>query len=161
MIPEINMQGQKFSLTENYETVGVATTSPLDGAWKLTKSYGLIGKDSFPDTKTQFKIYSSGYFIFGQTYADSSKKIHTGMGYGKFVMTGTNKSKEPVLVSSFYQVRGQDVDIDIEMKGTDEYMQTFNSVDGYKSVEFYQRMKKLEKVIIFYGCLHCSLSKTL
>ncbi|MEO7263660.1 MAG: hypothetical protein ABIW38_02050 [Ferruginibacter sp.] len=141
-IPEIKMGDQKFSLTEEYDAAGTATKSPLDGAWKLTKSYSIMGKDSFPETKTQFKIYGSGYFIFGQTFSDSANKSHTAMGYGKFVMTGTTKSKESVLVSSFYQVRGQDVDIDIEMNGTDEYKQTYSTNDGYKGVEIYQRMKK-------------------
>lgn len=101
-----------------------------------------MGKDSFPDTRTQYKVYGSGYFAFGGTYADSTNKTHTGMGYGNFAMTGTNKSKETVLVSSYSQVRGQVIDIDIEMNGTDEYQQSFTTPDGYKLVEVYQRMKK-------------------
>ena len=143
LIPEIQMQsGDKLALTEDYETAGTATKSPLDGAWKQTKGYSIKGKDTTAGINTQFKMYAAGYFIFGHTYSDSTKKNHTGMGYGKFVMTGTNKSKESVLVSTYYQVRGQEFDLDIEMNGSDEYKQTITDKDGSKGIEIYQRMKK-------------------
>lgn len=57
-------------------------------------------------------------------------------------MTGSNKSKESVLASTYHQIRGKDFDIDIEMNGTDEYKQTITEADGTKLVEIYQRMKK-------------------
>ncbi len=142
VIPNIEMNGKKYVLKEDYEKVGSEVKSPLDGLWKLTSSYSLMGKDSFPENKTQYKIYCGGYFIFGLTYTDSTNKINSGMGYGKFAMTGTNKSKESVLVSSYSEVIGKDIDISIEMSGTDAYTQSFTSKDGYKAVEHYQRVKK-------------------
>jgi hypothetical protein len=141
LISGIQWGDQQISLTEDYETVGTATKSPLDGAWKMIKSYSIVGKDTTAGTGTQFKMYSNGYFIFGNTYSDSAKKNHTGMGYGKFAMTGTNKSKESVMVSTYYEIRGKDVDLDIEMNGADEYKQTIKW-DNSIGVEIYQRMKK-------------------
>lgn len=107
----------------------------------MIKSYSITGKDTTAGTGTQFKMYGNGYFIFGNTYSDSAKKNHTGMGYGKFVMTGTNKSKESVMVSTYYEIRGKDVDLDIEMNGADEYKQTIKW-DNSIGVEIYQRIKK-------------------
>jgi hypothetical protein len=63
------------------------------------------------------------------------------MGYGKFVMNGANKLTESCITSSYYQVRGQDNKIDIEMNGNEEYKQTINYPDGGKSIEIYQRLK--------------------
>jgi hypothetical protein len=142
LIPGIQWGDQKISLTEDYETVGTATKSPLDGTWKLVKSYSVTGKDTTAGTSTQFKMYAGGYFMFGNTYSDSAKKNHTGMGYGTFAMTGNNKSHEKVMVSTYYQIRGQEVDLDITMNGADEYTQTIKWNDGGTGVEVYQRMKK-------------------
>jgi hypothetical protein len=142
VIPEMVMQGEKYALTEEYETAGTAAASPLDGAWKMTGGYTIKGKDSAAMNITQYKMYGSGYFIFGHSYTDSASIKHTGVGFGKFVMTGANKSKESVIASTYYQARGKDFDIDIEMNGTDEYKQTITEADGTKEVEIYQRMKK-------------------
>jgi len=142
VIPDVTFGTDHFKLTEEYETVSTATTSPLDGAWKLVKAYTIKGADSLPDKITQFKVYGAGHFIFGHTYSDSLNRPHTGMGYGTFAMTGTNKSKETVTVSTYASVRGQVVDVDIELKGADEYKQVIVMKDGTKLAEEYQRLKK-------------------
>lgn len=143
VISDMQMQsGDKMKLTEAYETVGTAATSALDGVWKITKAYTVNGKDTSKNNAVQYKMYAGGYFIFGHTYSDSAKKTHTGMGYGTFAMTGSNKSKETVLVSTYYQIRGQVVDLDIEMNGADAYTQTITGKDGSKGVEVYERLKK-------------------
>ena len=142
VIPEIESRGQKFKLTEDYETAGTAATSALDGAWKETKAYTVKGKDTTKNEAIQYKTYYAGHFIFGHTYKDSAAKLHTGMGYGTFEMSGTNKVKEHVAVSTYYQIRGTDVDIDIEMNGADEFKQTITQTNGDKNVEHYQRLKK-------------------
>ncbi len=142
IIPDMQSQGQHIKLTEEYESIGTATTSPLDGAWKQIKSYYVNGKDTTVNKLTQFKMYYAGHIIWGQTYADYKNKIHTAMGFGKFVMNSNNKLIESMIASTFYQVRGHDFDIDIEMNGADEYTQTINNKDGSKSVEIYQRLKK-------------------
>jgi hypothetical protein len=79
--------------------------------------------------------------MFGRTYTDSTNKIHA-TGYGSFTMTGNNKSKETVMTSNFPEIRGQNIDINIEFKGADSYNQTITRPDGIKSVEFYQKLKK-------------------
>ncbi len=142
VIPEIESGGQKFRLTEEYDAVGTTEKSPLDGAWKEIKSYTIKGKDTTVNNATQFKTYYAGHFIFGHTWADSTKKLHTGMGYGTFAMNGTNKVKENVEASTYYQVRGKIFDIDIELTGADEFKQTITESNGDKGVEIYQRVKK-------------------
>ena len=131
----------KIKLTEAYEAAGTATTTPLDGAWKEVKAYGIKGKDTAVRTITQYKTYYAGHFIFGHTYKDSANKLHTGMGYGTFSMDGANKIKENVMASNYGVIRGKSFDIAIEMTGADAYKQTIIE-NGEIGVEFYERLKK-------------------
>ena len=57
-------------------------------------------------------------------------------------MIGNNKVKEHVNVSTYYQIRDKNLDIDIEMTGTDEFKQTITEANGAKNVEIYQRLKQ-------------------
>jgi hypothetical protein len=137
------IQGKKYSLAEEYESVGKKVKSPLDGAWKELKSFTLNGKDTTMNKVTQFKTYYGGYVIWGQTYMDSAtQKSRTGIGCGTFEMTGNNKSKEIVTNSNYSQIVGMTFNIDIEFKGNDEYKQTITGSNGDKYVEIYQRLKK-------------------
>ncbi len=142
VLPEIEYQGQKWKLTEEYESAGTSAKSPLDGAWKEIKSYTIKGKDTTIQKMTQYKTYFAGHFMFGHTYRDSANKLHTGIGYGTFEMNGANKVKEKVTTSTYYQIRGQSFDIDIEMNGADEFKQTITDTTGDRTVEVYTRMKK-------------------
>ena len=142
LMPGISSEGKKLKITEEYESVGAAVKSPLDGAWKAINVYAIKGKDTVTTKIAQYKTYYAGNFMFGHTYMDSTNKLHTGMGYGTFEMNGTNKVKESVSASNYYQVRGKSFDIDIEMNGTDEFTQTITNTDGSKDVELYQRLKK-------------------
>ncbi len=137
----VGQDGQKYKLTEEYESVGTATTSPLDGAWKQTSAFTVKGKDTSSNINNQYKTYFAGHVIWGHNYTDSLKKVHTGIGFGKFVMNGTDKVKESLEASTYYQIRGKDIDLDIEMKGADEFKQTITNSDGSKNVEIYQRLK--------------------
>ena len=140
VIPEIG--ADKYKLTEIYNTVGTAVTTPIDGLWKAVKMYEIKGTDTVTNEINQYKMYSAGHFMFGHTWADSTKKLHTGMGFGTFTMDGTTKIKEHVDASNYSQIRGQDVELAIEMTGTDEYKQTIIWTDGTKGVEIYKRVKK-------------------
>lgn len=143
IIADMQSQGQHITLTEDYESVGTATKAPLDGAWKQTKSYYVVGKDTTVSSNvTQFKTYFAGHVIWGNTYTDSANKTYTSIGFGTFVMNGANKVKESMTASTIYQVRGHDFDVDITMNGTDGFTQTMNNKDGSKSVEVYVRLKK-------------------
>ena len=142
IIPDILTQGRHIKLTEEYESAGTPVTSPLDGAWKQTKSYTIKGNDTTKNKVTQFKTYYAGIVVWGNTSADSLGKTHAGTGFGKFEMKGNNKIKESMIASTFYQVRGHDFDIDIELNGKDGFTQTINNTDGSKSVEVYERLKK-------------------
>ena len=139
-IPEMETLGQKIALTEEYASVGTNTKSPLDGVWKELKTFYVLGKDTTKYNTTQYKAYYGGHFIWGHTYSDSVKKIHTGVGFGKFQLNDSNKLKESIFTSSYYQLRGTDMNIDVEMNGTDEFKQTITYKNGGKAIEIYQRM---------------------
>jgi len=142
IIPEIESRGQKFKLTEEYNSVGATAKTPLDGAWKLVKYYIINGKDTTNMEMIQFKTYYAGHFIFGHSYTDSAHKTHTGIGFGTFEMNGSNKVKESPVASTYSAVSGQNFDIDIELNGNDGFKQTIINKDGSKLVEVYERLKK-------------------
>jgi hypothetical protein len=136
-----NNAGQKFDLTEMYAPVGTGTDSELDGAWKQLKNYSIKGKDTTAYHGIQYETYFSGYCIWGNTWKDSLNKTHTGVGFGKFVMTG-NKVKESMIGSTYSMVRGHDFDIDVELMGKDGFKQRMKNSDSTVSVEVYERLKK-------------------
>ena len=142
IIPEIESQGQKFRLTEDYKKVSSDATSPLDGSWKQTKFYYIKGKDTSSDERVEYKTYYAGHFIWGESYTDSAKKIHTGIGYGTFTMDGTNKVKETIMSSTYSQINGMTFNIDITSSGTDSFNQTIVNPDSSKTIEYYERLKK-------------------
>jgi hypothetical protein len=136
-----NNAGQKFDMTETYDSVGANTPTAIDGAWKLVKRFTVKGKDTTNSNGTQFKTYYAGYCIWGHTWKDSLNKSHTGLGFGKFTMPADNKVKEFMSASTYSMVRGHDFDIDLEMMGKDGFKQTMNNSDGTKAVEVYERLK--------------------
>jgi hypothetical protein len=136
-----NNAGQKFDMTEAYDSVATGATTAVDGAWKLVKRYTVKGKDTTNSNGTQYKTYYAGYIIWGATWKDSLSKTHTGLGFGKFTMPAENKVKESMTTSTYSQVRGHDFDIDLEMMGSDGFKQTISSPDGSKTVEVYERLK--------------------
>jgi len=144
VIPDLESQGQKTILTEEYRSVGTAEKTPIDGVWKELKTYYIKGKDTTKYNTTQYKAYYGGYYIWGNTYSDSAKKNHTGMGFGKFVLSGKDSLTESCITSSYYRLRGQDIHVDIEMNGEDEYKQTITYPNNEKSVEIYQRLKEMK-----------------
>ena len=144
IIPDISGMNDSlhYKLTEEYENAGTETKTPLDGVWKLTKALVIKGKDTTIQKITQYKAYYAGHVIFGHSYTDSLNKNHTGVGFGKFEMSGDNKAKETMMTSTYYQVRGNNFDLDITLNGADEFTQTIKEMDGTTGVETYQRIKK-------------------
>lgn len=142
VIPQIVTDSQNYKLTEIYQKVGTATKTPLDGVWKEVRSYNLRGKDTLKTTRTQYKGFYNGYFMFGHTFIDSVAKKHTGIGFGTFQMVNDKKIKETDLNSTYSIIAGNTFDIDIEMTGTDQYKQTLTNADGTIGVEYYERLKK-------------------
>lgn len=141
VIPEMNNGDQKIKLTEEYETVSKSVKTPLDGSWKQTRSYNIKGNEVTDNKVTQYKTYYAGHFMFGHTYKDDMNKTHTGIGFGSFSMKG-NKVKENIEASTYYQIRGKTVELEIELMGNDQYKQTITNVNGEKAVEIYERMKQ-------------------
>ena len=138
-------QGRKFILTETYKSVGKRVTTPLDGAWKQTKSTYTSenGTTSTEDHPTQFKVYQSGYFIWANTSQDSTAgKSVSFYGYGTFDMKGGNTCTEVNSSSSFKTALvGKPVTLKVEFTGKDAYQQTIVFPNGSRIVEAYERMK--------------------
>jgi hypothetical protein len=133
--------GQHSKHTEEYQSVGTAVKTPLDGCWKLIKSVTVKGKDTVTNKITQYKTYYAGHFIFGRTFRDAAKRTQTGIGYGTYEMNATNKITETTQASSYSANRGKSFVIDIEMNGDDEYKQIIKEANGNISIEVYQRIK--------------------
>lgn len=144
VIPEIGTGADKFKLTEEYTAVGNTATSALDGAWKQTNRMWIKGKDTTTakaNEVTQYKVYYGGYCIWGNVWKDSANKSSSGVGFGKFTMTGNNV-KESMMASTYSSVRGKDFDITIVLDGKDGFTQTMKNEDGTLNIEVYERMKK-------------------
>ena len=67
-----------FILTEEYDKVGKEPETKLDGAWRQVKDIFINAKGDTTtnQTKTQFKVYQSGYFI----WANPNKDPASGSG---------------------------------------------------------------------------------
>ena len=99
-----------------------------------------MGSDTTNNNITQYKTYYAGNWIWGHTWKDSTNKIHTGIGYGKFSMPAPNKVKESMKAATYFEVRGHDFTIDVVMIGKDGFRQAMNNADGSKGVEIYERL---------------------
>ena len=133
-----------YLLTEDYENVSKTMTSPLDGAWKQTKSEYLskTGNLSFHDIR-QYKVYQAGHFVWASTRTDSATtKPISFFGYGTFKMNGKNSFTETNQNSTFASdLVGKPILIKLEMMGPDAFQQTTVSADGGIGKESYERMK--------------------
>jgi hypothetical protein len=135
--------GGTFDLTEYYSTVGIPATSVLDGTWKIVRAFSIVKGDTVRvRNATQYKVYYNGYVMWGHSLKDSANRIHTGVGYGKFTVSGDISLKESMMASTYNAVRGHDFDIEFVLNGKDAFKQTITNLDGSKDLEFYERMKR-------------------
>lgn len=141
IIRDMEIEGQKYTLTEEYEAVGNGTVSPLDGAWVMTSGYNISGADTSELVGTQYKAYSAGNFMFAHSYRDSLNVQRTGLGYGTFVMNGENGASETIQTSSYPQIVGRPFQLQITFTGPDEFMQVITDGNG-SSTENYRRLGK-------------------
>ncbi|CAN5369838.1 hypothetical protein BH20BAC1_BH20BAC1_20020 [soil metagenome] len=142
VIPEIVVQGKPAKLTEDYREVGKELDTPLDGVWKEVRSYDIVGNDTIPKNRVQYKAYNDGYFMFGHFLPDSSRRGRTGIGFGTYEMINDSQIKETDLNSTYAIIAGNSFMVDIAMDGSDRYVQTIIDSTGTKSVEHYERLKK-------------------
>lgn len=137
-------QGRRYTHTEEYSDVGRGLTTPLDGAWKQTKSIN-IGNDGRTTTNTsptQFKMYQSGHFMWAGTHMDSARgKPVSSFGYGVLLLDGRKSVKE-ISTNSTYRTAliGKAIPVQLEFMGKDAFRQTIVWPDG-KSIEEYARLK--------------------
>ncbi len=134
----------KFLLVEDYKKVGKNNPTPLDGAWTQVKNINIDATGDTVHNKvvTQFKMYQSGHFIWANPSKDpASDNFVTAYGYGTFKMKGNDRCIETNTNSTYRDLVGRPVDIDIEILGPDAYKQTIAVGDGVRSVEVYERLK--------------------
>lgn len=144
VIEAIPIEGKNYKLTEDYEDVGRAVTSPLDGTWKQVRNIYISnnGDSSVNDNPVEYKIYESGYFIWAITSKDSANRNVSVFGYGTFEMNGDSLSRETVMNSTFVRgLKGRTYEVDIDIENKDRYKQTITFANGDKSVEIYERMQ--------------------
>jgi hypothetical protein len=136
--------GRLYILTEEYGNVSAPLTSPLDGAWKMTKSIfePKTGRPTTDSTSTQFKVFQAGHFMWVRTSTDSAtRKPVSTFGYGTFEMSGGNKARERTTNSTFRTALiGKPLTVQLKLMGKDAYQQTIDWPDG-KSTEVYQRLQ--------------------
>ncbi len=142
VMPNIMSDKGVLTITEEYKSVGKPVISPLDGAWKNTAHYFIIGNDTTKLNDKLYKIFYAGYWATGILSIDSTTQPNTEIMYGTFEMAGSNKIKEAVITATNTALRGQTFEGDIEMKSTDEFKQTITTPTGLKYVDGYQRLKK-------------------
>jgi hypothetical protein len=142
VIEHIPIEGKDYKLTEEYQNVGSAISSPLDGAWKQVRNVYITNKgdSSVNTTPVEYKIYQSGYFIWAITTKDSAQKDVSVFGYGTFDYDGKNKSKETMMNSTFVSTKGKGYDVAVEMNGRNAYRQTITFANGDRSIEYYERI---------------------
>lgn len=140
----LSAQNRKYSQVEEYETIGKADSTALDGAWKLTKNYYIqkSGDTTSNPNITEFKVYQSGQFIWAASYPDSANRRLTFFGYGRYEMNGNNASKEVNTLSTYPPIIDSTFNIQLEFMGKDSYKQTIVQRDSARSVEVYERLKK-------------------
>jgi len=143
-IKDLPSQGKKYTLIEQYQNVGKSDSTYLDGTWRKTQNFYVDNKGdtSSRPNYTDFKVYQKGNFIWAASYPDSTKKLRTFFGYGKFQMDGPNKSKEINSLSTYPPLIDSTNNIELEFIGTDFYKQTILQPGGGKSIELYVRLKK-------------------
>lgn len=141
VIHDIQIDSVSSTLTEHYLSVKDTTTSPLDGVWKEIKSYMIVGKDTLPNVRTQYKAFYRGYFMFGNTVQIGNNQTKAGIGYGTFKKTGDGEMEETDLNSSYPFIAGNTFKVTYTMSDNDHFMQTVQNADGSLGVEFYERLK--------------------
>lgn len=141
VIRDMELRGQKFTLTEEYEYQGTPIPSPLDGAWLLETSYKVSGNDTSRISGTQYKTYYAGNFIFGHTWLDSLNIHRTSVVFGTFEMKDEKTAREIVQGSNFSDLIGRSFDVNLSFNGPDEFTQTIKDGNGI----LLERYRKLGK----------------
>jgi len=141
-IEHLPIGDKDYKLTEEYQNVGSAISSPLDGAWKQVRNVYIPNKgdSSVNTTPIEYKTYQSGYFIWAITTKDSSQHNVSVFGYGTFDFDGKNKSKETMMNSTFISTKGKAYDVAVDMNGRNAYRQTITFANGDRSIEYYERL---------------------
>lgn len=144
VIEKIPIGPQNYKLTEDYQTAGPSSQSPLDGAWKQVKNIFVNrkGDSAINNNPMEYKVFQSGYFIWAITVKDSANRRTAVFGYGPFEMTGKDKMKETIANTTFISgLRGRTYEVGLEFPRPNMYKQTITFANGEKSIEIYEKLK--------------------
>jgi hypothetical protein len=135
-------QGQKYVLKEEYKRMPAKASAPLDGLWKMERTYTVKGTDTVESKVRQYKIYWQGHFIFIHRFPQDSAgtKFKNGFGTGEYTFRN-DTLREEEKKSNYALLRGHKFTVKITRNGDDEYTQVINSAQNGESVEIYRRVK--------------------
>lgn len=140
LIENIQINGLPTRLMEEYISIPAVGASPLDGTWKLASFCKVTAKDSVCEPRKQYKIFHKGYFMFLQGI-DRGTYYSKSFGFGHFDFT-KNSLSETNLFTSFTRMADQQVNIQVDFKNPDEFVQTISSdLDSATVIERYIRLK--------------------
>jgi len=144
VIEYVSNYNKRYFLRENYKKVGKAITSPLDGAWKLTKSSTIDKNGNVVVNRkiTQFKLYQSGNFVWVNTYPNQKgHSTNSRFGYGEFEMNGSSSFKEINANSTHSSLVDTPVLVDLKFLNKDMYQQTIQLENDSRLVEVYRKLE--------------------
>ena len=137
-----SVQGVKYVLKEEYKKLKPASSSRLDGLWRMERTYTIRQGDTVESKVRQYKMYWMGHFIFIHRFPQDSLETRYKNGYGTGVFTLKNDTlREEEQKSNYALLRGHKFAIKISLNGDDEYTQVINSAQNGQSVEIYRRVK--------------------
>jgi len=140
VIRDIQTASGVLTFTEEYESASLGKSSKLDGAWRGIKVQSVKNADTTIFAISQYKVYESGNFIYGHTYADSVGRNITGIGYGTFEVINDSTINETVTLST-YDKPGETFLVNVEWIDDSHYRQTVSHGD-VTFVEEYERIVK-------------------
>jgi hypothetical protein len=142
-IPELMVNGKKWSLKETYTTIASSGTSALDGVWHQTKSINVTGQDSVENTYNEYKVFHAGHFMWAARALENatSTTYMKHVGQGTFTLNN-NDLTENLTFSSNKAWTGK-YNIPVSFNGADEFTQTIvDTVNKVTSIKTYKRVSK-------------------
>ena len=146
-IDQIKINGMQTKLVEQYVSIPAVGKSPLDGIWRMNRYCKVVGADSLFEHRVQYKIFHNGYFMFVQDMHNNTtgSKLRSGFGFGHFNFNN-DQLTETNLFSTYSTIIDKQVILNAVFDGDDDFYQILPSdVENNKVIEFYTRIKSVEK----------------
>jgi hypothetical protein len=142
-IPELMVNGKKWSLKETYSSIAASGTSALDGVWHQTKSINVTGQDSVVNTYNEYKVYHGGHFMWAARALENATSTNYVKEIGQGTFTLNNNDLTENLVFSSNKAWTGKYSIPVSFNGSDEFTQTIiDTVNKITSIKTYKRISK-------------------